>query len=64
MFIIVINTNKQNSSELIRLPVKVFNTVAFKYLQDMRELKNIKVLIFFRNIHLDLGCKGNLCQQI
>ena len=64
MFIIVINTNKQNSSELIRLPVKVFNTVAFKYLQDMRELKNIKVLIFFWNIHLDLGCKGNLCQQI
>ena len=47
MFIIVINTNKQNSSELIRLPVKVFNTVAFKYLQDLRELKNIKVLIFF-----------------
>ena len=47
MFIIVINTNKQNSSELIRLPVKVFNTVAFKYLQDLRELKNTKVLIFF-----------------
>ena len=25
-------SNKQNSSELIKLPVKVFNSVAFKYL--------------------------------
>ena len=24
-------SNKQNSSELIKLPVKVFNSVAFKY---------------------------------
>ena len=33
-------SNKQNSSELIKLPVKVFNSVAFKYLQDLRELKS------------------------
>ena len=33
-------SNKQNSSELIKIPVKVFNSVAFKYLQDLRELKN------------------------
>ena len=25
-------SNRQNSSELIKLPVKVFNSVAFKYL--------------------------------
>ena len=25
-------SNKQNSNELIKLPVKVFNSVAFKYL--------------------------------
>ena len=25
-------SNKQNSSELIKLPVEVFNSVAFKYL--------------------------------
>ena len=25
-------SNKQNSSELIKLPAKVFNSVAFKYL--------------------------------
>ena len=25
-------SNKQNSSELIKLPVKVFNSVVFKYL--------------------------------
>ena len=31
-------SNKQNS---ITLPVKVFNSVASKYLQDFREQKNI-----------------------
>ena len=25
--------------------------------------KYIKVFFFFWNIHLDLGCKGNLCQH-
>ena len=25
-------SNKQNSNELIQLPVKVFNSIAFKYL--------------------------------
>ena len=27
-----LTSNKQNSNELIKLPVKVFNSVAFKYL--------------------------------
>ena len=40
-------SNKQNSSELIKLPLKIINSVTFKYLQDFRELeKCIKVAIF------------------
>ena len=34
-------SNKQNSSELIKLPLKIINSVVLKYLQDFREFKNI-----------------------
>ena len=37
-------SNKQNSIEIIKLPVKVSNSAAFKYLSDFREMKNIKKL--------------------
>ena len=41
-------SNKQNSSELIKLPVKVFNSVAFKIFIGLeRTEKYIKVVIFF-----------------
>ena len=33
--------NKQNSSELTKLAVKIINSVVFKYLWDFRGLKNI-----------------------
>ena len=35
-------SNKQNPSELLtKLPLKIINSVVFKYLQDFREFKNI-----------------------
>ena len=34
-------SNRQNSNELIKLPVKVCNSVAFKYLEDFRKLKDM-----------------------
>ena len=41
-------SNKQNSSELIKLPVKVFNCVAFKIFIGLEGTeKYIKVVIFF-----------------
>ena len=41
-------SNKQNSSELIKLPVKVFNSVAFKIFIGLEGTeKYIKVVIFF-----------------
>ena len=56
--------NKRNSSELIKLPLKIINSVLFEYLQDFREFKNIdKSCSFLVILHLDFGCKGNLCQQ-
>ena len=33
--------NKQNSSELIKLPLKIINRAVFKYLQDFRGFENI-----------------------
>ena len=35
-------SNKENSCELIKLPLKIINSVVFRYLKDFREMKNIQ----------------------
>ena len=56
--------NRQNSGELIKLPLKIINSVVFKYLYDFRELKRSLKVEFFSNRHLEFACIRNLCQQI
>ena len=56
--------NRQNSGELIKLPLKIINSVVFKYLYDFRELKKSLKVEFFSNRHLEFACIRNLCQQI
>ena len=40
-------SNKQNSSELIKLPLKIINNVVFKYLWDFKELKKCTEVAIF-----------------
>ena len=37
-------SNKENSCELIKLLLKIINSVVFRYLKDFREMKNIQKL--------------------
>ena len=58
-------SNKQNS---IKLPVKVLNSVAFKYVQDFRELKKYVKFAIFSYYSLRFGMSrksmsGNLIKN-
>ena len=44
--LMAIINNKQNSSELIKLPLKIINVV-FKYLWDFKELKKCTEVAIF-----------------
>ena len=57
-------SNKQNSSELMKLPLKIINSFVFKYLWDFIELKKCIKVVIFSNRHLDYGCIGNLSANL
>ena len=45
--LMAIINNKQNSSDLIKLPLKIINNVVFKYLWDFKELKKCTEVAVF-----------------